>query len=85
MRMPLLADVVRALSFSPGLQKVLGGGHHNDVSTSTSRLAERSELPGGTPISHCKESSPTDLFNVSSVELTKQPLYMYIPCPAYCK
>lgn len=74
MRLLLLADAVTALSFSPRLQKFLGGGHDNDASTS--RLAERPELPGGTPMSLCRESGPTDLFNVTWVELTKQPLYM---------
>jgi len=69
MQLPSVADAVRALSFSPGLQKYLGG-------VSDSRLLkERPELPGGTPISLCKESSPNDIFRVTSVELTKQPLY----------
>jgi hypothetical protein len=81
MRLPLLTDAVRALSFSPGPQKVFSGSHRDDVTTL--RLAERPELPGGTPMSLCSESSPTDLFNVSSVQLSKQPLYMYVPCPAY--
>ena len=81
MRLPLLTDAVRALSFSPGPQKIFGGSHREDVTTL--RLAERPELPGGTPMSLCNESSPTDLFNVSSVQLSKQPLYMYVPCPAY--
>lgn len=74
MRLLLLADAVTASSFSPRLQRFLGGGHDNDASTS--RLAERPELPGGSPMSLCKESSPTDLFNASWVELSKQPLYM---------
>jgi len=74
MRLPSLADAVRALSFSPRQQKPLGGGH--DDSLSSLRLEERPELPGGTPISLCKASSPSDLFQVTSVELTKQPLYL---------
>lgn len=36
------------------------------------------ELPGGSPLSLCSVSRPTDLFQISSVELTKQPLYLYV-------
>lgn len=71
-----LAHAAAALAPAPGLQyplsSGLGGG---DL------LAERPELPGGTPISLCKESSSTDLFNITSVELVRQPVYMYVPTP----
>jgi hypothetical protein len=76
MWLPLFAFAAVAFSFAPEMQRVLGDGHLSDVSTS--QLAENPELPGGSPMSLCKESSPSDLFKVSSVELSRQPLYMCV-------
>lgn len=33
-------------------------------------------IPGGSPFSYCNVSQGTDLFNVSSITLWPQPLYM---------
>ncbi|KAI1371191.1 hypothetical protein F4677DRAFT_436223 [Hypoxylon crocopeplum] len=73
MRIPTLDDVARLLSISPGVQKILG-------SESSSRLSAppslKAEIPGGTPFSFCEVSRPTDLFDITSVELTQQPVYI---------
>lgn len=36
-----------------------------------------SVIPGGSPFSYCDASRPTDLFDISSITLWPQPLYMY--------
>ncbi|KAI0521842.1 hypothetical protein F5B22DRAFT_643428 [Xylaria bambusicola] len=62
------------LTLSSGLQTPLGsspskihGNHH---------LFSRPELPGGSPFSLCDVSQPTDLFQIDSIELSKQPVYI---------
>ena len=35
-----------------------------------------SVIPGGSPFSYCDTSRPTDLFDISSITLWPQPLYM---------
>jgi hypothetical protein len=68
----IFKDAVKALSWSPFLQKILG----NEASVSNSFGA--TELPGGSPFSLCEVSRPTDLFEITSVELTQQPVYMCV-------
>ncbi|KAI2473471.1 hypothetical protein F4781DRAFT_380433 [Annulohypoxylon bovei var. microspora] len=74
MRIPMLEDVVRSLSILPGFQKPL-------TSESSSGLSEippslKVSIPGGSPFSFCEVSRPTDLFSITSVELTEQPVYI---------
>lgn len=68
----MLKGTTAALSLTPALQKPLTNGILQD---SFSRGAD---LPGGSPFSLCQASQPTDLFDIQSVELTKQPVYMYV-------
>ena len=70
MRIPTLQDAATFLSILPRLQKPLAGGQ-----TQLS-LPPRPELPGGSPLSLCHESRPTDLFTFESVVLSKQPIYL---------
>lgn len=74
MQIPTRKDFARALSFSPALQKPLGSG----LKLSGTPLPSQAEIPGGSPFSFCEVSRSTDLFNISSVELTRQPVYMYV-------
>jgi hypothetical protein len=82
MRGPLLEIAARALSMPPWLQqKSLSGGGlpSSGLSSDTTALPFMAdEVPGGTPLSFCEVSRSTDLFDITSVELTKQPLYMYV-------
>ncbi|OQO14035.1 hypothetical protein B0A48_00911 [Cryoendolithus antarcticus] len=39
-------------------------------------LLQRAELPGGTPLRLCPRSRSTDLYQIKSIEITKQPLYI---------
>ncbi|KAI6091244.1 hypothetical protein F4821DRAFT_198843 [Hypoxylon rubiginosum] len=72
MQIPTRKDFARALSFSPALQKPLGSG----LKLSGTPLPSQAEIPGGSPFSFCEVSRSTDLFNISSVELTRQPVYI---------
>ena len=74
MRMPTISDAAKALSFSSTLQQRLRG-RTNPTQSSDERLVE---LPGGSPFSLCPLSRPTDLFDIKAVELSKQPIYMYV-------
>ncbi|KAH8165903.1 hypothetical protein CIB48_g2344 [Xylaria polymorpha] len=62
------------LTLSSGLQTSLSS---SPLQTHRSHhLFSRPELPGGSPFSLCDVSQPTDLFQVASIELTKQPIYI---------
>ncbi|KAI1268556.1 hypothetical protein F5Y18DRAFT_234590 [Xylariaceae sp. FL1019] len=73
MRTPNLYDAARVLSQFTGLQKPLTGTASKGVSDP--RLLLGPEVPGGTPFSFCDVSRPTDLLNVTSLELTQQPVH----------
>jgi hypothetical protein len=76
MRIPALTDVAHILSTFSIFQTLLpDDGIRNHISQEL--ISEPPELPGGSPFSLCKASSSTDLFNISSVEITHQPIYMY--------
>lgn len=72
MRTPMLVDATRALSVSSAIQQRLGG-----------QLSFH-DLPGGTPFSLCPVSSSTDLFDTTSIELTKQPVYLCVALMLKC-
>ena len=75
MRFPFVENAVRALSLSSEVQKPIGS-ILNDGS-----LHLKAELPGDSPFSLCEVSRPTDLFEIKSVQLSKQPIYMCVfPC-----
>ncbi|KAI5863771.1 hypothetical protein GGS23DRAFT_513425 [Durotheca rogersii] len=74
MRIPMLKDAAKALSLSPGLQKTLSGGLSSGLSDAL--LSLKADIPGGSPFSFCEVSRSTDLFDITSVELTKQPVYI---------
>ncbi|KAI6081592.1 hypothetical protein F4821DRAFT_24424 [Hypoxylon rubiginosum] len=78
MRIPTLYDAARVLSMSPGFQQFPGGGPHGK---SQSRLtasppSTTADIPGGSPFGFCEVSRSIDLFSITSVELTKQPIYI---------
>lgn len=80
MRIPTLYDAARVLSMSPGFQQFPGGGPHGK---SQSRLtasppSTTADIPGGSPFGFCEVSRSIDLFSITSVELTKQPIYMCV-------
>ncbi|KAK3318080.1 hypothetical protein B0H66DRAFT_621771 [Apodospora peruviana] len=78
MRFSLWEGGLRALSLS-GLrntQKTLTSSNRNSNSNSNRLSMIGKEVPGGTPFRFCHVSSPTDLFNITSVELTRQPVYI---------
>ncbi|KAI0191646.1 hypothetical protein F4808DRAFT_443680 [Astrocystis sublimbata] len=71
----MLAEMYSSLGviLSSGLQTPLTSSlsktqHHDSFS--------RPELPGGSPFSLCDVSRPTDLFQIDSIEVTKQPVYI---------
>ncbi|KAI2629984.1 hypothetical protein GGR54DRAFT_587226 [Hypoxylon sp. NC1633] len=74
MRVPTLHDAAKVLSIFPRFQKILGGGSPSGPSDPA--LSSRAEIPGGSPFSFCDVSRSTDLFNITSVELTRQPVYI---------
>ncbi|KAI1775060.1 hypothetical protein F4818DRAFT_441884 [Hypoxylon cercidicola] len=74
MRILTLEDAARALSLAPTFQKILSSGPLSGLSDT--QLSSKPEIPGGTPFSFCQESRPTDLFDIASVELTQQPVYI---------
>ncbi|KAI4866794.1 hypothetical protein F4820DRAFT_446670 [Hypoxylon rubiginosum] len=74
MRIPTLEDATRALSLFPSLQKALSSGPLSRLSGTPPSF--KAEIPGGTPFSFCEASRPTDLFEITSVELTQQPVYI---------
>ena len=77
MRIPALTEAAPILSLFSIFQKPLNNDDtRNDISESL--ISHPRELPGGSPFSLCKESSSTDFFNISSVEVTHQPIYMYV-------
>lgn len=70
MRVPNLENAARALSMSFGFQQpIVNKGHANDS------LSLRPDLPGGSPLSLCEVSQLTGIFQFTSVQITKQPLY----------
>ncbi|CAJ2504237.1 Uu.00g116310.m01.CDS01 [Anthostomella pinea] len=73
MRIPGLEYTARALSLSTGSQRPLSDDPFRGVSDT--RFLSRPELPGGTPLSLCEVSRPTDLYNITSVEVTQQPIH----------
>lgn len=75
MRFAIGQNAARALSISPGFQRPLSNERQGEVSEKSLALKD---LPGGTPMSLCPASKSTDLFNITSVEVTKQPIYMYV-------
>ncbi|KAI1758496.1 hypothetical protein GGR53DRAFT_524621 [Hypoxylon sp. FL1150] len=72
MRIPTWEDFTSVLSFSPVLQRPLGNG----LKLPDTPLPSQSEIPGGSPFSLCEVSRPTDLFDIASVELDGQPVYI---------
>ncbi|KAI0875542.1 hypothetical protein GGS24DRAFT_455065 [Hypoxylon argillaceum] len=70
MRIQMLKDTTAVLSLSLASQKPLTSGNSQDL------FPLRAQLPGGSPFSRCEVSRSTDLFNIESVELTKQPVYI---------
>lgn len=71
-----MPGAAKTLSSILGLQKTLFAEHQSSkLSSNPDSL--KVELPGGSPLSLCEVSRPTDLFNITSVEVTKQPIYMY--------
>ncbi|KAK7979807.1 hypothetical protein PG989_012264 [Apiospora arundinis] len=67
MRIPSFGEAARALRLLQGLQKPLNSG----IS-----LASTANIPGGTPFTLCPESRSTDLFQISSVVIERQPVYI---------
>lgn len=80
MRKPTLSDAARTFSLSSGLQKSQGdvfrGLQKPLGDASYAKWAERPELPGGSTLSLCKESLPTDIFNITSAELAWAPIHI---------
>ena len=76
MRLLGLEGVVQALSMFPHPQKTLGDDIQPDDRSDMRSF--KAGLPGGSPLQLCEVSRPTDLFGITSVELTKQPIYMYV-------
>lgn len=74
---PISEGLVRVMSWVPLLQKTLSNGPSNALPGTPHPL--RVEIPGGIPLSFCDVSRPTDLFNITMVQLSKQPgpIYMY--------
>ncbi|KAH9904473.1 hypothetical protein F4778DRAFT_732605 [Xylariomycetidae sp. FL2044] len=75
MQLPLFHDILRALpvTWDFSSQKPLTSSGLSDASPA---LLPYPELPGGSPFSLCEVSRPTDLFNITSVEITKRPVYI---------
>ena len=76
MRIPTLAGLVRTLGLSSTLQKTLGG--EIPYEQLGNPLSLDADIPGGSPLGFCDVSGSTDLFQISSVEITKQPVYMFV-------
>jgi len=72
MQLPNAHYVVQALMMTEGARQQL---INTDASQS---LSNNSFLPGGTPLKLCPASSSTDLFQITSAEVTKQPIYLYV-------
>lgn len=70
MHIPFLAEATRVLSFSSALQKPIFGDKHPQVPNPSN-----AEIPDG-PFSFCEVSRPTDIFNITSFQLDRQPVYM---------
>ncbi|TGJ88662.1 hypothetical protein E0Z10_g9 [Xylaria hypoxylon] len=70
MRIEISRDATMALSLLPASQKPIGSAVSKDS------FSLRGDLPGGSPFSLCDVSRPTDLFNIRSIELTRQPVHI---------
>ncbi|KAB5583245.1 hypothetical protein GE09DRAFT_1078164 [Coniochaeta sp. 2T2.1] len=75
MRITVLESLTRALSSFPVFQKALSGGSPIEASYAAAPLKE---VPGGTPLSFCEVSRPTDLFNISMVQIDQLPKPVHI-------
>ncbi|KAI0884649.1 uncharacterized protein GGS22DRAFT_164033 [Annulohypoxylon maeteangense] len=73
MQIPMLKDPAKALSLFAGLQRPLTSVLSDGLSgaPSPSKI-----IPGGSPFSFCEVSRSTDLFQISSVELSEQPIHI---------
>ena len=80
MRVLLLAGTARAVSAFTlfNTQKPIASALKPSSYPTSSLNFHLKEVPGGTPLSFCPQSSPTDLFNITYAEVTKQPLYMSV-------
>lgn len=76
MQIPLFKDATRALSLSPVFQNSLSGEPSSEIAGTP--LSSKDIEAGGSPLSFCEVSRSADLFNITSVELTQQPVYMYV-------
>ncbi|KAI0098281.1 hypothetical protein GGR51DRAFT_431810 [Nemania sp. FL0031] len=70
MRVQTWRDASLALSLLPGSQEPIGN-RFPKASFSLGR-----DLPGGSPFGLCDVSRPTDIFNITSVELARQPVHI---------
>ncbi|OIW28742.1 hypothetical protein CONLIGDRAFT_715213 [Coniochaeta ligniaria NRRL 30616] len=76
MWIPIFEGLVRAMSWVSALQQTLSSGASNALPSTPRPL--RAEIPGGSPLSFCDVSRPTDLFNITMVQLSQQPGPIYI-------
>jgi hypothetical protein len=74
MHIPYLKDLTKTLWLSSIPQHPLPS---NNKHPQTSLSLANAEIPDG-PFSFCDVSRSTDLFAISSISITKQPVYMYI-------
>jgi hypothetical protein len=72
MRMPIFDFALRTLSASPAAEQTWS--HRLSKSLpATARRPSKAEVAGGSPFSLCEVSQPTDLLNITSVQLGNQP------------
>ena len=69
MRFPTLTDAASVLSLLPATQKALNAA-------SAPAPPPSLEIPGDSPFSLCPASRPTDLFQIKSLIMSKQPVFM---------
>ncbi|KAI1461187.1 hypothetical protein F4805DRAFT_415008 [Annulohypoxylon moriforme] len=72
MQIPSLSTM-KALTIYAGLQRPLTGRPPSGLPEAPSPLKP---IPGGSPFSFCEVSRSTDLFQISSVEISQQPVYI---------